>query len=115
MTKTVKAGAAQNSNAHLELVAFNYKLTENKLYLFRDYRNLDTWKLTKGSRAIFPVFNKDEDAFKNFFEDAKVTLDFKAPEDKNQVLYGYDWAITLLKAKGFIGEALPKETKKATN
>ena len=42
MTKTVKAGAAQNSNAHLELVAFNYKLTENKLYLFRDYRNLDT-------------------------------------------------------------------------
>ena len=111
MTKNSKVGATQNSNVHLELVAFNYKLTENKLYL---YRNLETWKLVKGSRAIFPVFNKDDDAFKNFFEDAKVTLDFKAPEDKNQVLYGYDWAITLLKAKGFIGEALPKE-KKATN
>lgn len=39
MTKTLKAGAAKNSR--LELVSFNYKLTENKLYVVRDYKRIE--------------------------------------------------------------------------
>lgn len=107
MTKKATAGAAQNSR--LELVAFNYKLTENKLYVARDYRRLDDWKLFKGSVAIHWILSKDDDAIKNFFEDAGVLMEFKEPSERNLVLYWNDWAITKLIEKWIISQQLNKK------
>lgn len=111
MTKKATAGAAKNSVA-LQLVAFNYELTAQKLYVFRDYKRVEDWKLFKDSVAIFGILSKDEDAIKNFFEDAQVLIKHKEDSEKNLVLYGYDWAITKLIEKWIISQQLNKKAVK---
>lgn len=110
MTKTVKAGAAQNSR--LELVSFNYKLTENKLYVVRDYKRIEDWKIFKGSIAIHWLLTKDNEAVKNFMEDAQVICEFVEPEKKNLSLYWFDGAITKLIEKWIISQQLNKKAVK---
>ena len=110
MKKTVKAGAAQNV---LQLVAFNYELTAQKLYVFRDYKRIEDWKLFKDSVAIYWLLSRDEDAIKNFFEDAQVLIKHKEDSEKNLVLYGYDWAITKLIEKWIISTQLNKKKASA--
>ena len=106
MKKTTTVDATQNV---LQLVAFNYELTAQKLYVFRDYKRIEDWKLFKDSVAIFWILNRDDDAIKNFFDDAQVLIKHKEDSEKNLVLYGYDWAITKLIEKGIISTQLNKK------
>ena len=110
MTKKATAGAAQNSR--LELVSFNYKLTENKLYVVRDYKRIEDWKIFKGSIAIHWLLTKDSEAIKNFMEDAQVICEFKEPSEKNLALYWFDGAITKLIEKWIISQQLNKKPVK---
>ena len=113
MTKKATAGAAQNSR--LELVSFNYELTEKKLFLYADWKNLDDGRLHKNCRTLFPLLVSKEvakDYVENYAEDAQVDLKHKEPEEKKYVLYGYAWLITLLQSKGVIWNPIKNEATK---
>lgn len=113
MKNTKKVGATKNSR--LELVAFNYELTEKKFFLYADWKDLDKNCVYKNCRTLFPLLISKEaakDYIENYIEDAQVDLKHKEPEEKKYVLYGYSWAITLLQSKGVIWNPIKNEATK---